>query len=337
MAEQAASAPAATPAPTSNPRDFLGKAESALNDLHSGKLEGLELAETDGDSELPEGTEDADLPEEPAEEPEDGEDLEGSEASPYSIKTLPDKFVTIKVDGEERTVPLREMVDGYMRETAFHKRVNEVSELKKQAETVIERAKEERTKIQSSFRELLANPEDLYSFLDDHAEETLDKVARMRLQRMMEWQKNPQAKYEYERNKQQARLQKEQERLQREREEWTRTRTQTEQTEKLRKSFEPGWVAGMKEAGYPKVTDEFRVTVRGILNAIRETQGREWTAEDVKTAVIRAARITKAESVQERKPVPPKAPPPGQKRPTASAAAPAKPKSFRDVFRDLGK
>jgi hypothetical protein len=301
--------------------------------LHSGNLEGLEQAETEEGSELQEGTE----PDESEETSEEPVDLEGSEGAPYSIKTLPDKFVTIKVDGEEKTVPLREMVDGYMRESAFHKRVNEVSELKRQAEGVIERAKDERSKVQTSLRELLNTPEDLYAFLDDHAEETLDRVSRMRLQRMMEWQKNPQAKLEYDRQKHSERFRKEQEKLQREREEWTRTRTQTEQTEKLRKSFEPGWVAGMKEAGYPKVTDEFRITVRGILNATRDATGREWTAEDVRLAVVRAARITKAETVQERKPAPAAPPKPGQRRPTAPQSAQTKPQSFRDVFKNLGK
>jgi hypothetical protein len=280
-------------------------------------------------------------------EPDDGDESEaedaapiatklGSQAQPYTVKTLPDSFVTLKIDGEEKTVPLREMTDGYMRQEAFHKRMNQVSALTEQAKEAASRFSEQSERFKSSFNALITDPEELFDFMDEHSPEVLDAVARKQLQRMMKWQNDPQARMAHEYEKRQRALEKQRAKLEAERGEYQRTRQEEESHQKYMTAFKPGYDAGMKRAGYPVVTDEFRETVKGLLTARRSQTGADPTSKDIEDAVVRAARAVAADTVQTRKPVPAPAAKPGAKPAPARKQA-SQPKSFNQLFRDLGK
>jgi phytoene dehydrogenase-like protein len=283
------------------------------------------------------GLEEPEGDEEPAEEEEPEDDAPGSKAKPYTVKTLPEAYVTLKIDGEEQVVPLREMTDGYMRESAFRKRVSQAAELTAKAKEAGERFKEESARFRTSFTELIKNPDELFSFLDDHSPEVLDAVSRKQLQRMMAWQKDPQARMAHEYEKRQAALEKQRRRLEEERGEYQRTRQEQEAHAQYISEFKPGYEAGMKRAGYPKVTDELRETVKGLIAARRASAGKV-TAKDVEEAVVRAARAVGAETVASRKPAPPPAQVPGRRpEPAKRKPPPATGKSFSQLFKDLGK
>lgn len=260
----------------------------------------------------------------------------GSRAAPYTVKTLPDAFVTLKIDGEEQVVPLREMTDGYMRQEAFHKRMNQVAQLTERAKEAGERFKTESERFRSSFTSLINSPDELFSFLDDHSPEVLDAVSRKQLQRIMAWQNDPQARIAHEYDKRQRALEKQRERLEAERGEYQRTRQEQEAHQRYLAEFKPGYEAGMKRAGYPKVTDELRETVKGLIAAKRASAGKV-TAKDVEEAVVRAARAVGAETVAARKPAPAPVAAPGRKPAQSAARKSSGAKSFNQLFRDLGK
>ena len=310
---------------------IMERAESALSDDAMAEMD-VEV-EPSGDSEEFEG--DVELAAGDGEEEFEEDSGEGSKTQPYNVKTLPDQYVTLKVDGEEKVVSLREMTDGYMRQDAFHKRLSQVNQLKEKAEKTAERFKSEEARFKDAFTGLIRDPDNLFEFLDEHSPEVLDAVARKMLSRVIQDRNNPQAKMEREYAKRQERLEREREAFQRERDTAERTRAEQETHVKYVNEFKPGFEAGMKRAGYPQVTDEFKATVRGIVAAKREALGKV-TAKDVEDAVVRAARALDLQTVQARKPAPP---------PTAkpSAAPPRKPKqsssnkSFSQMWRDLGK
>lgn len=318
----------------------LSSAESAIGDMYEGKLEGSEPDILEQEYEL---EEDGEVGEDEGvdADPFTDDGSEGSASNPYNVKTLPDAHVTIKVDGEEKTVSLREMVDGYMREGTFHKRVAEVTELKKRAVEIADTLQKEKGAIQTSFRELVNSPEDMYQFLEEHAEDTLDKMARLRLRQMLQWHQNPQAKFEYDRRRQEEALEKRRAKLRDEETQYRTSRQHQEATERYRAEFEPGFRQGIKEAGYPKMTDELRTLVTGIISARRQQlNGKPLTGDDIRYAVVKAARIASAETVANRKPPPPKQgqrPAPSRSLAPQRSAKPSAPKSFRDVFKNLGK
>src|SRR6478735_5844075 len=60
---------------------------------------------------------------------EDGEDDDDEDADDDDgLGELADKEFTVMVDGEEKTVKLKEALNGYIRTETFHKRLNEVNE-----------------------------------------------------------------------------------------------------------------------------------------------------------------------------------------------------------------
>jgi hypothetical protein len=90
-------------------------------------LSNLEVEDDDGaESEGDDASEDRESESDESPEPErkTADRSVGSEDNPYTVKTLPaDKFVKLKVDGEETVVPMKELADGYIRQQTFNKRL----------------------------------------------------------------------------------------------------------------------------------------------------------------------------------------------------------------------
>ena len=77
----------------------------------------------EGDDEPGEGTDDVEDDEEGVDEVEEEKDPDEEEFLGQSVQVM--------VDGEEKTVKLKEALDGYIRTETFHKRMNEVDEARK--------------------------------------------------------------------------------------------------------------------------------------------------------------------------------------------------------------
>jgi hypothetical protein len=332
--------PSATPSATNarpmSHSSLIDRAAAALDDRASApegtEAEAEEFADwvTNPDSEEPA----AEAAETDTDDAGPQETLLGSKEKPFSVKTLPEAYVTIKVDGKEETVSVREMTDGYMREKAFHKKVSETADLAKTAKAAADRFQSETKALQDSFRQLLQDPDDLYDFLETHADETMDKLARKRLQLLIEEQKNPQLKWQRQAEKLKRTTEAQNKKLREELDTHKRTQQEERDHQRYLSAFKPGYDAGMKKAGYPKVTEDFKLTFNGLVSAVRAS-GREVTAQDIEQAIVRAARATAAETVETRKPAPAPAPAPGAKKPAAKQAP--QPKSFSQAFRNLGK
>src|SRR6185312_3409026 len=105
------------------------------------ELDGL-LSGNDGEQERDEQAEQAETgddsegePEEEAEESEDAEQEEEPEEEPS---------YTVKIDGKDATVPLKELLSGYQRTADYTRKTQELAEQRKSAASELESAKAER-------------------------------------------------------------------------------------------------------------------------------------------------------------------------------------------------
>ncbi len=230
-------------------------------------------------------------------------DNAGTREQPYDITDLPDdRFLRVKIDGKEEVVPFRELADGYLRHQTFSRRVNEAQQVVTQAREIAERALQDREDLRSHFQTWMKSPQEVYQFFMDHSEETLHEVALRYSRQYAREKENPQLRLQRERERNEVKLRSERERLERERSEYEQSRRLEQQTAQARKALEPGWLEGMRQAGFPAVTGEFRATVNGLLTARRQVTGEPLTADDVKNAVVRAAKLLGAETTESRKP-----------------------------------
>lgn len=92
------------------------------------------------------------------EEDEDGaDDEEGGEKQPLELTFEDDELdanITITVDGEEKKVPLREAINGYIRTDTFHTRLNQLDEVKQALRQEASSLVEVRKKYSSMISEL---------------------------------------------------------------------------------------------------------------------------------------------------------------------------------------
>lgn len=116
---------------------------------------------------------------EPAEESE-AEELEsepGSEKDPWTLKDLPDEYVTVKIDGEEQTLPLRQLAENGMRQQTFDKRAHELKQLTERAETMLAESQENAHKLRAGITATLSSHERLLPYLNEHYPDVLDELA----------------------------------------------------------------------------------------------------------------------------------------------------------------
>lgn len=279
--------------------DQPGKKELDLN------LDGIEVGDDDGtdDQEIDTeagGDEDA-RPE--RRKPSDGG--VGSEGNPYTVKTLPaDKFVKLKVDGEDTVVPMKELADGYIRQQTFNKRLNHADQLAEQATAIANKAVQERESLRSSFREVMGDPETLFGYMLDNHQPTLERVATEYAKLHASWLKDPHARRAFDLERKETKLREREEGETQRRQTEQETQRQDQEVARVRAALEPAYQDGLKAAGFPKVTPEFQETLKALCEQRRRATGKPITPDDLKAAVIRTAKIVAAETVNERKPEP---------------------------------
>ena len=125
-----------------SPKDQEAGETLSLGDLFSQSMEGSEgeeadaddpeamgddSDESDDDSDADDVTDPDDGDEPDADDEDDGEDGDDDDST---LELDLGKKVVVKVDGEDKEVPLKEALEGYIRTETFHKRLNQLNEAK---------------------------------------------------------------------------------------------------------------------------------------------------------------------------------------------------------------
>lgn len=262
--------------------------------------------------------EDADEEPEEKKAPKKAAPMQGTADKPYTVKTLPaNQFVELPIDGETKVVPLNELANGYMREKTFYQRLNEIDTVKKKAIELGQRAVKREEEVRQNLVEMLNDPESLYEFLSDRFDGTLDKVARKYARQVAEWNKEPGSRERARLERERARWEAERRERAEQQEREAAAAREREAVEAAQRSLKPGFVEGMKAAGYPKMTPELSETIHAIVETKRRING-SIKAEDLKDAVVRATKLVNAKAPE---PAPAAKPlEESAKRPSAAAA-----------------
>jgi hypothetical protein len=235
----------------------------------------------------------------------------GTEDKPYGVNDLPaDKFVKLKIDGQETTLPMRELADGYIRKQTFDVNLSKAKQSIQDAERIARGHLEERTKLRGDLDAFLGDENRVFKTLIERDPDMLLRLGALIGTQYGEWTKDPGARQRYDFERQQRQLAEERKRVESERRAWEAKRSQTEATEAARRNWEGPFKEAMKEAGFPKITPEFQDTVRALMaQAQKRGQGKVDVAT-FKAIVLRAAKLVGAETVDQRQPPSPSAPEP---------------------------
>lgn len=224
--------------------------------------------------------------------PPEHESDEGTKKKPYVRDDLPeDRFVKVKVDGQETVVSLRDLADGYAGQKAIQQRFERIA-LERQAMTrEVESAKDEVKKTNDHFRAMLSDPEEFYQLLS-HAdfEQTLHTLAKKRWDDLAMWRKNPSARAEFERQRNERAFQQQQQRLQQEQQRQQQTQQEQAQLEHRTKVIKPGWEEGLRRAGNPDVNHPEFIPLAQTFLDLATKKERMATTDEVASAVVRAAK-----------------------------------------------
>jgi hypothetical protein len=244
------------------------------------------------------------------------EDTRGTKAEPLSIKDLPDdRFIKLKINGEEAVVSLRELADGHIREATFRQKAGEAKTVVEQATRIAQQAKQGRETDRATINALLQDPERLFEFYtqDDHTESVLEALA-IRYAKLKQSEKaNPHAKTQRQVQREQARLAKERQDFESRRQHEERTSRESAATQRRSAELKPAWEAGLKEAGFPQVTAELQDLVKANVMAVTNRTGKPIAPEEFKSIVVRAAKFLGSKpAVGKPQPAPKLAPKPSQ-------------------------
>lgn len=271
-----------------------------------------DLTEQVLDDQEPEEQEEPQEHEEPEEQElqdDDGEaqeaDTRGSREDPFKATDLPkDKFIKLKVDGEELVVSIAELGSGYVREKTFHQRVEKMQGHMAQLEAIVKDATQSKTGVRQEIVDLFNDPERLHEILRARFEGTLHEIAKRRAADVRHWDQYPGTRERFLAEKQQKELELKQQAFTAEQE--TAQRTQREQAviEQRVKVLRPGWLEGLRQAGNPAVDPEFTALVGSLMQRQLETTKKLLTSEDVAKIVVRVAKVLGAKPASATKPKP---------------------------------
>jgi hypothetical protein len=265
----------------------------------------------------------------------------GSKEDPLAVQDLQeDRFIKIKIDGNEEVVSLRELGNGYIREQTFRGRVQRASEVVNEATGVAKALHERGEQMKGKVSALIENGDTLFQFMmgNEATEAALHKAAMLYAKQAKQWREDPRSRLQHEATRAQARHQQE-------REEWLATKTKEEkalrqrtENHHIQKELSPAYEAGLRESGFPNRNDpEFQAEVRVRVAAVSHQTGRRVTPEELKQCVIRAAKFCGTAPAQAKptpisKPTPRTAP---QRVPPKNGAKPPRPGSVEAIMASL--
>lgn len=226
-------------------------------------------------------------------EPELIQSTKGTREDPLTLKDVPeDKWLKIKVDGEVQLVNLREAVEGaYLRPQAFDRLLSKANRAKTEAETIARDAVEHQQRFRQGFDTWVRDPAKVFGMMLGEHEEVLEQVAIRYAELRKAESENPMLRQQRIFSAQQRKIQEERQRTQAERQEWEGRRAREEAASAALRELKPGYDAGLKELGFPKVTAELNAEIRARLQVARsQNGGRPLSPADVRDAVVRAGR-----------------------------------------------
>lgn len=230
----------------------------------------------------------------PAEpEPEPLLGTKGTREDPLTLKDLPeDKWLKVKVDGELQLVNLREALEGsYLRPQAFDRLLSKANRAKTEAESIARDAVEHQTRFRQGFDMWIRDPAKVFGMMLDQHEDVLEQVAIKYAELRKSETENPTLRQQRIFGAQQRKIAEDRQRTQQERQQWEAQRAQTEARDAAMRELKPGYEAGIKELGFPTVTQELRTHIHAFLQVARgQNSGRPLTPADVRDAVVRAGR-----------------------------------------------
>lgn len=267
----------------------------------------------DGPGEEQEEEGEGEAPDESAQEQD--HDSRGSKEEPFTVKDLPeDRFIKVKVDGEEAVIPLSELASGYIREQTFTRRVNKTQLLANEAQQMVAKARETQERVRQELESFLYDPDEIFDFFmkSDAREKVLEAAARRYAELRRLHRERPEERLNFQRRRDEERLAHERAAWQAQKEAEQAEQHRQATLKRLRETVEPGWNEGLRKAGFPKPTQQLwdEVVVRCRQKSER---GEQVTSEDVAEFTYRAARLLE---------LPPKG---GKKRPQPAPAASARP------------
>jgi hypothetical protein len=242
----------------------------------------------------------------------------GTEDKPYGVNDLPsDRFVKLKIDGQETTLPMRELADGYIRKQTFDVNLSKAKQTIQDAERIARGHLEERNKLRGDLDAFLGDENRVFKVIMDRDPDMALRLGALIGTQYGEWTKDPGARQRYDFERQQRQIQAERKRVEEERRAWETQRTQREASENARRTWEGPFKEAMKEAGFPKMTPEFQDTVKALMAQANKRGGGKVDVATFKAIILRAAKLTAAETVDQRQPAPTPAPAPREaaKRP----------------------
>jgi hypothetical protein len=276
--------------------------------IHANALDRLAAA---GFDELPD--EPGDLPgDEPAPKPEpeqEGDEQEldaepepgaaddlvagkGSREFPLKHRDLPDdKFVEVKTqDGSKVVVSLKEALAGaYMRPELFDRQMHQMKESVVRAKELGERALKNQEAFIEDARAVLADPRALFENLLETNEGVLAAIAQAYGRLLKRERENPQQRLDRIAEVNAKRNAAERERTARERKEWETTRANREAVDARKRELQPVYEEALKEAGFPKETEEFKEELSVRHELARRRYGK-LSREQFKAVVLAAAK-----------------------------------------------
>ncbi len=236
----------------------------------------------------------------------------GTEDKPYTVNDLPgDRFVKLKIDGKEQTLPMRELADGYIRKQTFDSSLSKTKQALMDAERIAKSHIEERTKLRSDVDAFLGDDERMFKYLMERDPDVLLRLGNRIGLQYGEWQKDPSALQRHNWERQQRQLQAERQRVEHEKKQWEEQRRKVEESERASQVWAPVWKEAMKEAGFPKATPEFQRVVKALVKVAQDDSGGKITPDVFKACVKQAAKLVGAETVESR--TPPAQEPPAQR------------------------
>lgn len=247
----------------------------------------------------------------------------GTREKPYPAKDLPtDRFVQLKIDGEEVVVDFAECARGYIGWAATTKRLNAAKDLTAKAEQVITEANEFRQGISQQLNELFDKPEKLYEYLLERDEGILEQVGRLYATRLTKFREKPELLLQDRQLRQEAKLRAEREQFAEEQRQAQEQRQRQEVMAERARIFQPGWADGLKRAGFPELTKQSQDDLyqEVILRCNQRHQaGLQVTSKDVSDFVTRACKLLELKPKGQAS-----APPVVRRPPPRAPAAPAR-------------
>ena len=221
----------------------------------------------------------------------------GDEDNPYSVKNLPESFVTVKVNGEDKTVSLKDLTSGHMMHSAYQEKMGEVKDLGARAEQVVQDVKAKSQQFYDNVMGMLGDEsgEQLDAYMEEHFPEQWEAAVTLGAQRMMRVREGSEADQRAHWQERQTRLHRRQQAsFQRERAQHEQQRQQQAVNSARQDVVVPAAKRAMAQVGNPQLTADEKTEIwadmGSFLDMARQQAGRPLKVEEAERVMVRVFR-----------------------------------------------